>query len=192
VGATDSDDEATLVIPRPIWAATLLVGSLVVGLLHATCLAGTNVRMVGCFEDVKATSEHARGYRVQLWSSGSEWFGVVDRYEGPPFDPPAGLLEDIRRADPTGAVSFRTKMSFGVDQSGPTREVVVFSGVLDAVSLRGTFEVQHLSERGAARVEREAVVLKRAAQPCDDRPFVDRAAWWKSNEPILRARGPKW
>lgn len=179
-------------IPRPIWAATLLVGALVAGLLRATCLAGTSVSMVGCFEDVTATSEHAQGYRVQLWSSGSEWFGVVARYEGPPFDPPAGLLEEIRHADRTGVVSFSTKMSFGVDQSGPTREVVTFSGVLDAVSLRGTFEVQHLGAPRVARVEREAVVLKRAAQPCDDRPFADRAAWWRSYEPILRARGPKW
>ena len=178
--------------PKYARAATLLVGSLVVGLLDATCLAGANVRLVGCFEDVTATSEHARGYRVQLWSNESDWFGVVDRYEGPPFDPPAGLLEEIRHADRPGAVSFRTKMSFGVDQSGPTREVVIFSGVLDAVSLRGTFEVQHLGAPRAARVDREAVVLKRAAQPCDDRPFTDRAAWWRSYEPILRARGPKW
>jgi hypothetical protein len=191
---TDTNDaeEVMLMIPRYTSAVRLLIALLVIGLCHAPALGQVKAKLIGCFTDVKASAEHAKGYSVRLWSGGSEWFGVVDRFEGPPFDPPMGLLEEIRHADTTGAVSFKAKMSFGLGASGPTRELVIFSGVLDKVGLRGTFDIEHLDAPPAVRVQRETVVLRRAEQLCDDREYADRAAWWRIYEPILRARGPKW
>lgn len=176
----------------PARVATLLLAPLLVHGALSVSLGQTRTTLIGCFENVQTSGEHASGYSVRLWSSGAKWFGVLDRFAGAAFDPPMGLLEAVQHNASTGDISFKARMSFGWASPGSTRELVAFEGVLGKDGVRGIFEIEHLDAPQAWRLERESAVLVRSERLCDHRAYADREQWWSFYEPILRARGPHW
>src|SRR5262245_22708087 len=63
----------------------------------------------------KGEDPHASGVEIELWRKGGQVFGFMSEYNGPAADPPVGKLESIHFDETSGAISFTSKLSVGVD-----------------------------------------------------------------------------
>ena len=115
----------------------------------ALLLAGVPVRgvskveVLGAFSGVKHIGDDAFGYTVQLWKEGDRISGLFLVYTGAPYDPPTGVLEDVKYNPRTKRLSFTTRLSTGLVYSQeyrgvPSQDRFKFEGVLTRRRLIGT------------------------------------------------------
>ena len=152
---------------------------------------------IGAFSNMRYTSEHAYGYKVELWRERNRIFGFFLASQGLQGDTPTGLLENVKFNPRTGQLAFRARLTTSLFSNRrfhmvPSRDVFQFTGVLKGNRMIGTLEIANaLTPTGAPR--RKEVKLKRSqsesevmieAQSYDD--------WKRQAEKILQFRGPKW
>lgn len=103
----------------------------------------SKVKVLGAFSRVTHIGDDAFGYTVQLWKDGDRIFGQFSVYTGAPYDPPTGILEDVKFNPRTRHLSFTTRLSTGLVSSQeyhrvPSRDRFKFEGVLTRRRLIGT------------------------------------------------------
>jgi hypothetical protein len=109
-------------------------GALLLGIALAITLATvgsaqSGVTVLGAFMKTRSGSpDHAYGHRVELWQAGETLFGTLTVWDGPAFDVPTVLLEDVRFTPRTGAVTFTARCG----------AIYRFTGTLTRTALRGT------------------------------------------------------
>ena len=163
--------------------------------LHAQ--APASIIKIGAFSNMRYTSEHAYGYKAELWREQDRIFGFFLWSEGLIGDTPTGLLEDVRYDRRTGNLSFIARLTTGLFSNRqfsrvPSRDVVRFRGTLKGRHLRGTLEVSNaLTPEDAPKREKIALILsKRESEVMIDADSYD--AWKLRADEILKFRGPKW
>jgi hypothetical protein len=142
------------------------------------------ITFVGEFSNMRYTEEHAYGYSVQLWREGAAVFGLFLASEGLAGDTPTGLLDDLKYDPRSGRLSFRAKLTMGVDaRQQPSHDLFEFDGKLSARALSGVLKRAAASER----------INLRKLQPDSalDQPRT-YDEWKRQTDEILRRRGPKW
>ena len=152
---------------------------------------------IGAFSNMRYTSEHAYGYKVELWREQNHIFGFFLASQGLQGDTPTGLLEEIKFNPRTGQLAFRARLTTSLFSNRdfhmvPSRDIFQFSGVLKGDRMIGILEIANaLTPAEAPR--RQEVKLKRSqsesevlieAQSYDD--------WKRQAERILQLGGPKW
>jgi hypothetical protein len=142
------------------------------------------ITFVGEFSNMRYTEEHAYGYSVQLWREGAAVFGLFLASEGLAGDTPTGLLDDLKYDARSGKLSFKAKLTMGVDaRQQPSHDLFEFDGTLSARAVSGVLKRAVASER----------INLRKLQPDGALPQPRTYAEWKrQTEEILRRRGPKW
>jgi hypothetical protein len=157
------------------------------------------IKVLGDFQHITHTTEDAFGYSLQLWKQGNQVFGLLFVYLGPPSDPPAGLLEDVKFDPRTKQLSFSARLSTGVRSSGagkwdvPSRDRYSFRGVLSGREVVGTLkESDDLSPKISPRSKR--IRLRRSVNSSElmNPPPATYSAWKTWADEILERRGPKW
>lgn len=157
--------------------------------------ADSAVVVVGEFSNMRYTEEHAYGYSIQLWRAGEMLFGLFLASEGLAGDTPTGLVETVRFDPATRKLSFRAKLTMGVQIGGggtsrPSRDLFEFDGRLNQNELAGTLtHSDSLQSPASAKTER--VRLKRQAQTTLE-TFQNYQEWKTRTAGILTLRGPKW
>lgn len=147
---------------------------------------------MGEFSNMRYTGEHAYGYSVQLWRESETVFGFFLASEGLAGDTPTGLLEGVKFDSKTGTLSFRAKLTMGIDaRQRPSRDLFEFDGKLRRASLDGS--LKHLN----GTISSQAITTKRISlkkiQPDSALSQPGSYEEWKQQaEEILRRRGPKW
>jgi len=142
------------------------------------------ITFVGEFSNMRFTEEHAYGYSVQLWREGATVFGLFLASEGLAGDTPTGLLDDLKYDPRSGKLSFRAKLTMGIDaRQQPTHDLYQFEGNLSARAVSGVLKHGAASERVTlGKLQPDAAL----AQP---RSYDE---WKRQTDEILRRRGPKW
>jgi beta-lactamase regulating signal transducer with metallopeptidase domain len=119
------------------------------------------------FSDVRNTGgedPHAYGPTVELCRENGRWTGFYAEYMGPPADPPSGRLENLQLDESSGAMSFATQLTTGVEWTAsgevPARRRYEFSGRLDGNALAGKL-AEKPAGPGSFKPASEDVVLKR-------------------------------
>ena len=163
-------------------------GPLVVAMLSLTAAAFAQsplpITYVGEFSNMRYTEEHAYGYSVQLWREGPTVFGLFLASEGLAGDTPTGLLDDLKYDARLGRLSFKAKLTMGVDaRQQPTRDLFEFDGTLNARAVSGLLKHGAASQRVILRK------LQRDAALSQPRTYDQ---WKQQTDEILRRRGPKW
>jgi hypothetical protein len=142
------------------------------------------ITFVGEFSNMRYTEEHAYGYTIQLWREGAAVFGLFLASEGLAGDTPAGLLGDLKYDARSGKLSFKAKLTMGVDaRQQPTHDLFEFDGALSARAVSGVLKRAAASDR----------INLRKLQPDASLPqprTYDQ--WQRQTDEILRRRGPKW
>jgi hypothetical protein len=142
------------------------------------------ITFVGEFSNMRFTEEHAYGYSVQLWREGATMFGLFLASEGLAGDTPTGLLDDLKYDSRSGRLSFRAKLTMGVDaRQQPSHDLFEFDGKLSARALSGVLKRAAASEHINLRKLHPDSALD---QP---RTYDE---WKRQTDEILRRRGPKW
>ena len=142
------------------------------------------ITFVGEFSNMRYTEEHAYGYSVQLWREGAAVFGLFLASEGLAGDTPTGLLDGLKYDPRSGKLSFKAKLTMGVDaRQQPSHDLFGFNGTLRARAVSGVLKHEAASERINLRKLQPDAAL---AQP----PTYDE--WKRQTGEILRRRGPKW
>ena len=142
----------------------------------------------------KGEDPHASGIELEMWKKGGQLFGFMSEYNGPAADPPVGKLESIRWDEKSGAISFTSKLSVGVDPAPegsawvPSKNLYEFNGAIGSKGLTGTLRRKFVNDDGSSTAYDEDVTLapKRASA---DESFE---GWTKRWNEALKARGPKW
>jgi hypothetical protein len=142
------------------------------------------ITFVGEFSNMRYTEEHAYGYSIQLWREGAAVFGLFLASEGLAGDTPTGLLDNLKYDPRSGKLSFKAKLTMGVDaRQQPSHDLFEFDGKLGGRAVSGVLK------RGAAS---ERINLRKlppdAALP-HPRTYDE---WKRQTDEILRRRGPKW
>jgi hypothetical protein len=138
---------------------------------------------VGEFSNMRYTEEHAYGYSVQLWREGAAIFGLFLASQGLAGDTPTGLLDDLKYDPRSGQLSFKAKLTMGVDaRQQPSHDLFEFDGKLGAAAVSGILKRAAASERINLRK-----LPPDAALP--QRTYDD---WKRQTDEVLRRRGPKW
>ena len=135
---------------------------------------------------------------MRLWKEGDQIFGLFLVYTGAPYDPPTGILEDVKFDPRTGRLSFFTRASTGLTYSQehrgvPARDRFKFEGVLTRRQLRGN--LSHTNELFPDKpATSKRIRLRWSAFQTDVMrpPPQTYSAWKTSVDEILRRRGPKW
>jgi hypothetical protein len=142
------------------------------------------ITFVGEFSNMRYTEEHAYGYILQLWREGPAVFGLFLASEGLAGDTPTGLLDDLKYDPRSGKLSFKAKLTMGIDaRNQPSHDLFEFDGKMSAAAVSG------ILKRGAAT---ERVNLRKM-QPNNGLPQPRTFDEWKRQaDEILRRRGPKW
>lgn len=167
-------------------------------LTQAQATPQSRVRVLGAFSGVKHTHDDAFGYVVKLWKEGDQIFGLFLVYTGAPYDPPTGILEDVKFDPRTGRLSFSARVSTGLTYSQeyrgvPARDRFKFAGVLTRRQLRGN--LSHTNELFPERpATAKRIRLRWSAFQTDVMrpPPPTHAAWKTFADEILRRSGPKW
>jgi hypothetical protein len=165
-----------------------MTGLLVIAMLSLIAVAlGQAPRPIifaGEFSNMRYTEEHAYGYSVQLWREGATVFGLFLASQGLAGDTPTGLLDDLKYDARSGKLSFRTKLTMGIDaRQQPTHDLFEFDGTLTAQAVSGVLKHGAASER----------IKLRKLRPDDALPQTRTYDEWKrQTDEILRRRGPKW
>jgi hypothetical protein len=141
--------------------------------------------------------DQASGIEIELWRKGGQVFGFMSEHNGPAADPPVGKLESIRWDEKSGAISFTSKLSVGVDPSPeggawvPQKNLYEFNGTIGTKGMTGTLRRKFVNDDGSSTAYDEDVTLapKSAGSAPGDESFEDWAKRW--NE-ALKKRGPKW
>lgn len=174
----------------------ILVCGVLLALVPAT--AQGKIEVLGAFSGVKHAHGDAFGYAVRLWKEGDQIFGLFLVYTGAPYDPPTGILEDVKFDPRTGRLSFFTRASTGLTYSQehrgvPARDRFKFEGVLTRRQLRGN--LSHTNELFPDKpATSKRIRLRWSAFQTDVMrpPPQTYSAWKTSVDEILRRRGPKW
>lgn len=142
------------------------------------------ITFVGEFSNMRYTDEHAYGYMIQLWRQGTALFGLFLASQGLAGDTPTGLLDDMKYDPRSGKLSFKAKLTMGIDErQQPTRDLFEFDGALSARAASGVLKHGAASERiNLRKLQKDAAL----AQP---RTYDE---WKRQTDEILRRRGPKW
>ena len=159
--------------------------------------ARTPIIKIGAFSNMRYTSEHAYGYKAELWREQDRIFGFFLWSEGLMGDTPTGLLEDVRYDPRTGSLSFFGKLTTGLFSNQkfsrvPSRDLLRFKGTLKGRHLRGTLEISNaLTPEDAPKREKiELTLSKKESEVMIDADSYD--AWKLRADEILKFRGPKW
>jgi len=142
------------------------------------------ITFVGEFSNMRYTEEHAYGYTIQLWREGTSVFGLFLASEGLTGDTPTGVLDDLKYDPRSGRLSFRAKLTMGLDaRNQPSHDLFEFDGKMSARAVSGV--LKHAAER-------ERINLRKVeTDPAFDQPPT-YDAWKRQTDEILRRRGPKW
>lgn len=160
--------------------------------------AVSKIEVLGAFSSVRHTGDDAFGYMVKLWKEGDHVFGLFSVYTGAPYDPPTGILEDVKFDPRTRRLSFTTRASTGLVSSQehrgvPSRDRYKFAGVLTRRQLTGN--LSHTNDLfPKRRPTSERVRLRWSALLTDVMlpPPSTYSAWKTEADEILQRRGPKW
>ena len=147
---------------------------------------------LGEFSNMRYTEEHAYGYSVQLWREGETVFGFFLASEGLAGDTPTGLLDGVKFDSKTGRLSFRAKLTMGIDaRQQPSRDLFEFDGKLARASLNGS--LKHSNENISNRATTtQRISLKKLQSNSTLSQPGSYAEWKQQADEILRRRGPKW
>ena len=97
---------------------------------------------------MRYTEEHAYGYTVQLWREGASVFGLFLASEGLAGDTPTGLLDDLKYDPRSGKLSFKAKLTIGIDaRRQPSHDLFEFDGARSAQAVSGVLKRVGASER---------------------------------------------
>ena len=111
-------------------------------------------------------------------------FGLFLASEGLAGDTPAGLLDHLKYDARSGKLSFKAKLTMGVDaRQQPTHDLFEFDGTLSARAVSGVLKPAAASDRINLRKLQPDAALP---QP---RTYDE---WQRQTDEILRRRGPKW
>src|SRR5579864_5407724 len=98
--------------------------------------APRRIIFAGEFSNMRYTEEHAYGYTVQLWREGVAVFGLFLASEGLAGDTPTGLLDDLKYDPRSGKLSFKAKLTMGLDaRNQPSHDLFEFNGKLRAAAV---------------------------------------------------------
>jgi hypothetical protein len=147
---------------------------------------------LGEFSNMRYTEEHAYGYSVQLWREGETVFGFFLASEGLAGDTPTGLLDSVKFDSKTGRLSFRAKLTMGIDaRQQPSRDLFEFDGRLGRASLNGSLKHSNGTiSNGPATAQR--INLKKIQPDTALSQPGSYAEWKQQAGEILIRRGPKW
>lgn len=158
--------------------------------------AATSVIVLGDFQNVRHFRDDAFGYRLQLWRDKQQIFGLLFVYTGAPYDPPAGILEDVKFDPHTDQFSFSARLSTAFSREGerwvPTRDRFTFKGVLKRNEVIGTLQQVNVLRQQSPVHQRIKLRRSRASTQDLMPPPGSYAAWKQWADEILRRRGPNW
>src|SRR5262245_29853127 len=102
-------------------------------------IVASSPKLVGCFEKIKATEDHAYGYRACLVVVDGACTGTLDIYDAN-IEPDYALFDSVKCGAKNGAVSFTVsrKWKTSFEDVGPVALDVAFSGTIAHNTLRGT------------------------------------------------------
>lgn len=156
--------------------------------------------LVGVFDDMRYTEEHAQGYRLELWRAGDCLVGLWMAADGPIGDTPTGLIEQVQYEKSAGALAFQARLTMGEFVVGsrtittePSKDLYQFAGTLRPTTLRGT--VQHTIKNAAAvsASPSQKITLKFSREESKAlNPRMTYAQWIREAQDTLKFRGPKW
>ena len=158
------------------------------------------ITVVGSFSNMRYTEEHSYGYTVELWRSADCIFGFLLSSYGLSGDTPAGLIENLKYDEKTGAISFNARLTMGKvapdpvkDVYEPAKDAYDFTGVLKKKSLSGAV-LHELRNFPAAKPRTpENVVLKLSQEESIGLQYLKTYSQWELEaKEILKRRGPKW
>src|SRR5579864_7225240 len=110
--------------------------------------APRTIIFAGEFSNMRYTEEHAYGYSVELWREGATVFGLFLASQGLAGDTPTGLLDDLKYDARSGKLSFKAKLTMGIDErQQPTHDLFEFDGALSARAASGVLKHGAASER---------------------------------------------
>lgn len=153
--------------------------------------------IIGSFDNLRFTEDHAYGYAVEIWRQGNQVFGLFMTYQGVQADPPTGLLENIKFDPKTGKLSFRARLTTGLtynqQHSGvPSRNIFQFDGYLRRERIEGNIETSNALFPDI-EPQRENVVIRKSKEgTAAMQRFSSYAEWKRRADEILKRRGPKW
>lgn len=159
--------------------------------------APASIIKIGSFSNMRYTSEHAYGYKAELWREQDRIFGFFLWSEGLIGDTPTGLLEEVRYDRRNGNLSFLARLTTGLFSNRqfsmvPSRDILHFRGTLKGRQLRGTLEISNaLTPAEPPRREMIKLMLSERESEfmIDARSYDD---WKLKADEILKFRGPKW
>lgn len=101
---------------------------------------------IGAFSNMIYDSEHAYGYKVELWRERNRIFGFFLVSQGLKGDMPTGLLDDVKFNPRTGQLAFQAQLTTSLFSNRdfhmvPSRDVFQFRGVLKGDRMIGTLEI---------------------------------------------------
>lgn len=199
---------------RRLLFSTLAAG-FVAGIFNANaeeCTAKLDKRafvtVVGAFSNMRYTTEHQYGYKVELWRSGDCLFGLFLAAEGLQGDTPTGLLENILYNADSGQLSFTARLSMGVTRNEantawvPSLTVYKFSGTYNRKMIHGGLRRESSKRSAASPANSELISLTHS--PKESKQLITFwqytktetsrgptfANWQKHAEEILAFRGP--
>ena len=159
--------------------------------------ASPPITKIGAFSNMRYTTEHAYGYKAELWREQNRIFGFFLWSEGLMGDTPTGLLEDVRYDPRTGSLSFFARLTTGLFSNQkfsrvPSRDMVRFRGTLKGRHLRGTLEISNALTPEAAP-KRQKIQLTLSKRASEVMIAAESYGEWKLKaDEILKFRGPKW
>ena len=180
--------------------ARLCTGFFIVCVIAAQLSARDGFRHVGKWSNVqlsKGQETHASGFELTLWEYNGQLLGYLSRYVGPTHDPPIGRLTDIILDKQTGRISFRAKMSLGMQYAAdekkwvPTRDLYAFHGKYTPEEISGVFEKKAVGNSGS-RTNTEKVTLTGGESSYEFWDQMTYEEWTAFYEPIVKVRGPQW
>jgi hypothetical protein len=160
--------------------------------------AARSVAVLGDFENIRHFTEDAEGYRLQLWREGKHVFGLLSIYTGAPYDPPTGMLEEVKFDPRTRQFSFSARLSLGSTHNGEkwvaTRDGFTFKGVLGRNEISGTLRQYDLFLPQSTPLSKRIKLRRSRVATQEMLPPPESYAAWKqwAEESILSQLGPKW
>ena len=152
--------------------------------------AGT-VNFVGSYSNVESgdEGEHCSGYDIDLYEHEGSTIGNVSYSSGLCGDSPFGLLNEVKHEKKQGSLLFESKLSVGEDAKGRTKDILKFKGVLTQSSLSG---VMSWFTYGSNKPYSEEKVKVQKIEKGWVVKSLDFEEWKKSQQELLKFRGPKW
>jgi hypothetical protein len=94
---------------------------------------------IGCFEKIKATEDHAYGYRACFYLADRVCSGALDVYDGG-IEPDRAPFDTVTCNTKNGAVSFTVSRKWrpSYEDVGPFKLELSFTGKIASNALRGT------------------------------------------------------